>query len=325
AGEIQSLAPWEWMEEQNIFGVDDPEGNYLGFVSIMGQIGQHFAIAVYLGPQGLYDFWEIQYADPTNTPDRILEVPQLQLSFESREQLAKEDLQIIRQLGYKYRGAHHWPLFRSYRPGYFPWYLESDEARFLEIALQQSLDIAVRFREDPSLLEPRGDTTYLVRTPQPDTPEIQWEDRRSVIVPPEPTTIEYSIDMGEVETVNTLPRSRHPLEIDFFLTPSIIQEEGTRPLLPYLFLLVDSGSETVVGAELFTANPTLKDMYRLLPGNFIRQMLNQGYCPNQVQVRSALLVDLLEPLTEQLDIEVVVMDRLPSLDKVKSFLINKFR
>lgn len=325
ADDLQSLAPWDWMEETDIFAVEDPEEQYLGFVSVMGRIRQHFALAVYLGSRGLYAFWEMQYAGASWEPEHLLEVPQIQVSFESRDDLEEEDRQIIHQLERQYCGAHGWPLFRSYRPGYLPWFLDTEEARYLTVVLEQALDVTARFREDPELLASRGDTTYLVRTPHAGQQSPEWEDQRSVIVPPEPYSIEYSVDMKEVETLRTLPRDQEPLEVDLFMTPSVIQEENTRPLLPYLLLLVDSGSESVVGAELFTASPTLEDMWQKLPGNFVRQLLEQGFCPVQVRIRSDLMLDLLGPLAEQLDIELVTSEMLPALDNVKAFLLENFR
>jgi hypothetical protein len=53
---IKTLAPWEWMSEDMVFGVQSPETDQLGFVSVMGMLGEHFSTAVYLGPEGLYGF-----------------------------------------------------------------------------------------------------------------------------------------------------------------------------------------------------------------------------------------------------------------------------
>ena len=115
--QIKEAAPWQWMEERDIFGVQSPESGELGFVSIMGQLGEHLAIAVYLGAHGLSRFWEIQQAGPLLTPDMILNTPQLQASFENRSDLAKQDRQIIKQLGLTYRGRQAWPQFQKFCPG----------------------------------------------------------------------------------------------------------------------------------------------------------------------------------------------------------------
>lgn len=54
ASEIRALAPWGWMEETDVFGVQDPHTDELGFVSIMGNVGEYEAVAVYRGAKGLY-------------------------------------------------------------------------------------------------------------------------------------------------------------------------------------------------------------------------------------------------------------------------------
>jgi hypothetical protein len=67
-------------------------------------------------------------------------------------------------------------MFRSYRPSFFPWFLEAGEARFLSVALEQLSDVAPRFREDPSLLEPSGGESYLLRAPRRKGGTLLWED-----------------------------------------------------------------------------------------------------------------------------------------------------
>jgi hypothetical protein len=86
---INKLAPWEWMTETDIFGVQSPETGEIGFVSVMGMAGEHYAVSVYRGPQGLYGFWDLQHMPPFESPQRLLEIPQLSLSFENRELLDK--------------------------------------------------------------------------------------------------------------------------------------------------------------------------------------------------------------------------------------------
>ncbi len=54
---VKELAPWKWMDESELFGVQSPETGELGFVSIMGMAGEHFAVAVYQGAKGCTAFW----------------------------------------------------------------------------------------------------------------------------------------------------------------------------------------------------------------------------------------------------------------------------
>jgi len=51
---VRALAPWTWMDETQLFGVQDPDTDEIGFVSLMGMAGEHFAVGVYRGARGLY-------------------------------------------------------------------------------------------------------------------------------------------------------------------------------------------------------------------------------------------------------------------------------
>jgi hypothetical protein len=46
SSELKALAPWRWMEEDDLFGVQNPETGEVGFVSVMGQLAEHTALAV---------------------------------------------------------------------------------------------------------------------------------------------------------------------------------------------------------------------------------------------------------------------------------------
>ena len=163
---IKEISPWEWMTETDVFGVRSPETGELGFVSVMGLLGQHYAVSLYLGSEGIHGFLDLQEMGPFADPGALIQIPQLQASFENREELDKRDRQVIKELGLKFRGRNAWPMFRSYRPSLFPWFLEAAEVRFLSCALEQLADVAPRCREDPSLLEPSGGDSYLLRVPR---------------------------------------------------------------------------------------------------------------------------------------------------------------
>ena len=171
--QVEELAPWRWMDEDDIFGIQMPETGELGFVSVMGTLGEHFAVAAYLGARGLSGFWKMHELGPRLTPEFILQVPQLQASFEDREQITAEDSDVIKKLGLKFRGARAWPQFRSYRSGCLPWYVGKAEGEMLICALEQLIEIAPRFKENPDILFPTvSNNDYLVRVQR----NGQWED-----------------------------------------------------------------------------------------------------------------------------------------------------
>jgi hypothetical protein len=152
---IKHLAPWQWMQEDDVFGIAHPETCDIGFISVMGALGQHTAVSVYLGVAAFVKFLSLQHAPPDildQYPELLLEIPQLQVSFEDRDALEDWDRQLLHNLNLKFRGRKAWPQFQSLRPGFMPWRLEPEEIRFLTLALEQLEQVAPRVQKDRSFL-----------------------------------------------------------------------------------------------------------------------------------------------------------------------------
>jgi hypothetical protein len=320
---VKEISPWEWMTEAEIFGVQNPETDELGFVSVMGMLGEHYAVSLYLGSEGLYEFWQFEEMGDMIDPEGLLEIPQLQASFENREELDKRDREVIKELGLKFRGRHAWPMFRSYRPGFFPWFLETEEARFLTYALNQLADVAPRLREESSLLETSGEESYLVRVPRRESGTLVWEDQLLDVPPPEPSPIPIELDVQVLEDLEQLPPSENNLEIDFFMFPAPIQEEKkTRPIFPYMLLTVDAQSGMILGNAILTPDPSMEAMWGSIPANVAHQLARAGIMPEDVMVGSELLFQLLQPLAESLGFKLEQSQTLPNLHPVKELLLQ---
>ncbi|MFQ7058293.1 MAG: hypothetical protein ACLRQX_06815 [Turicibacter sanguinis] len=46
---FRDLKPWTWMYASQVFIIHDDERDIDGFCSIMGMMGEHFSLSVYLG------------------------------------------------------------------------------------------------------------------------------------------------------------------------------------------------------------------------------------------------------------------------------------
>jgi hypothetical protein len=321
---LKELSPWKWMTETDVFGVKDPKTEEIGFVSVMGLLGEHYAVSLYPNPRALYDFWALEEAGPQINPDALLEIPQLQISFEDRGELEDRDRKVIKELGFKFRGRKQWPMFRSYRPGFFPWVLEAEEARSLAEALDQLLEVAPRFKEDHSLLVP-DDESYLVRVAHQEGGTRVWEDAVMEVPPPEPVSIEIEMDPEVLESLASLPQSGHELEVDLFMFPTPIQgERGARPVFPYMLLVVEAESGMVLGTELLEPTPSLEAMWSSVPLAVARQLAGLELMPNEVTVDSGLLFGLLQPLAELARFELKGSPFLPALHEAKEALFEAF-
>lgn len=323
AGEVKKLAPWEWMDEKDVFGVQNPESGELGFVSIMGMLGEHLAVALYLGAEGLYSLWAMEEAGPSLSPDLILETPQLQASFEDRSVLAKEDREIIKSLGLKFRGRQAWPMFRSYGPGLWPWFVNSTEARFLSYALEQVLEVTPRVRDDPGLLATDDEEEYLVRVPREEQGHLIWEDQILHISPPPPKTVEFLMDEQILAALKRLRPGQTEIETDLFVFPAPVGPPGVRPQYGYVLMLVDSHTGMILGLELLNVETTLEAMWARVPLTVARLLARAGILPKAFRVRSPLVYELLGPLAEELPSELEMAAELPYLEMAKQALMEQ--
>ncbi len=249
--EFKNAAPWDWMHDSDIFGVQDPVSGETGYCCIMGAAGEHYALGVYSGGEGLDGILRILSGDFYPRHDEALYVQKcLMASFEDRTYLQKEDLQQIKALGLKFRGANAWPLFRNYTPGLVPWYLTGEEARFLTLALQQAIEVSRRFKNKPEMLIHPSSGQIFVRAPVKQGESILWKDEWHDPLLPE------SEDFPPVDKtlLNRLKKAglqkRGIWELDFFYVPAPVWEKGKRPYYPYMSLLVDHNSSMILNFQL---------------------------------------------------------------------------
>src|SRR5437016_7285144 len=205
--QVKDLKPWRWMEETDLIGIENPETGEIGFISVMGSLGEHEAIALYLGAEGLYEFIDL-HTDVSSTAERVLENRHLQAAFSERKYLEKEDRDLIKQLGLKFRGD--WPMFRSYRPGYLPWFVTLNEARFLIHALSQIIAVAKSVRDEAQPFHPTGRVEkdgYLMRVSRKEASALIWEDQVWRIPRPTHESVVIPIDNATIERLKLLPQT----------------------------------------------------------------------------------------------------------------------
>jgi hypothetical protein len=320
AGRVRDLAPWKWMNEPDIFGVEISAGQ-VAFVSVMGAAGEHYAVSVYPGAAALTSLWRL-YEDDDAEPERVLEIPQVQLSFEDRVYLTNEDRRIAKRLGLAFRGKNGWPMFRSCRPGFAPWFIDTDEAEMLLAALTQLLEIAPRQRTDPALIRRRGAWEYLVRACRAAGVRDEWVDEVREILPDRSATHHAVLTSDHVRQWRALPVMHTGIEADFFLMRTPIHERNERPYYPYMLLLVEAQDGLIAGQEMLTVAESLSQMCASVPGKIVEGFARLGLRPSWLTVRPGRLEAILRPVSEALGLELRVQPKLSQLDPAKKTLFH---
>jgi len=320
---IKEIAPWQWMEEDELFAVKDPKSGKLGFISVMGTIGEHYAIAMYLGEKGYYGFQAMKNYPDTSPPEMFFSVPQLQASFENREFLDRQDRDIIKKLGLTFRGKQAWPIFRSYRPGCAPWYLEADEARFLTQALEQTADVALRYKDDSSLLYAMPDNQILIRVSSKKGNQLEWKDTIGEIPPQTPSKITIAVDESVIKMAKSTRWVDTTFEIDLFMAPAPVKDDvGGRPFFPYVLMIVEAENGLIVGHELLPPVPSLEQMWGVISMRVATMLVNVKMLPQKIVISSELVYQLLLRLSDALNIQIERVDHLPNLDQAGTGLLH---
>jgi uncharacterized protein DUF6930 len=314
-GEFRRLGSWKWMFDSDVFGVRDPQTGEVGYCCVLGRLRQVIGLVVYRGADGIAVHERIQTGDlgPGN-PDLLHLQRCLMLSFENKEDLEPQDVELVRKLGIKGRGARAFPQFRSYRPGYLPWTLTGEEARLLTLALRQTLEVALQLREKRDFLEPPREGQYLVRRLEGGQWIAGWEE-------PGPRAEELAgaeepFDEVRVQRIKkaSLPR-RGLWEADFFFAPAAVQD-AERPYYPYLFLLLNTRRPRPLGMRL--ARP--EEHVEAFRSEFLSVLEREGALPREVQVQSEAVLRLLEPLAVRLGIRLEPVEVLQTLSFLRAGL-----
>ena len=293
---VRDLAPWKWMLESDLFGFRDPASERLDFVSIMGARGEHLSVAVYLGDAALYDFLRIQNADSPPTAADLFAVPHLKASFESRDQLEEEDRAIIKQLGLKCRGRQAWPMFRSYRPGFFPWFVEGTEVETLICALDQTLAVAPRFKKNPFLLTAPDVQRFLIRMPADAADGTVWSDHLLQVPPPKPQPMTSTVGRKTINKLRNLPRRQTRVEIGFFPLMVPIQAARERPACPYVLMIAEACTGAIIGAEVLQAEVGVEEVWARMPEKAVKVLIEAGIRPAEIAVSCERTAQRLAPV-----------------------------
>jgi hypothetical protein len=319
--QIKRLSPWEWMEENQIFGVKNDLAEELGFVSVMGSEGLHHAVTIYKGWGDLERFRLMQEVEDSVVPEFILETSQLMLSFEDRDQLSASDYACIKNLGLSYRGRCAWPRFQAFRPGFFPWKLvNSWEADHMITCLEQSIGVFMRAEDTPELVRPRSDDAMFVRVHQGDASTGEWQDAYLDTPAPERMLTYYEVELGRIEATLEMPLSDRCVEIDYFVSQSPIGGRTERPKCAYVLLITDANTGHVMGSTVLDSSNGLEGVLGQIPGAALDVFEEAGAVPYAMRVSRPVLTQILAPLEQRLGVDIDLIADLPMTTVVRASL-----
>lgn len=324
AVEFKKLGCWDWMYDDDLFGVQNPDNGEIGYCCIMGNLGEMFAIAVYLGEDGLGGYLKMQSGEVGETDPDVLHYQKcLMASFEDRDYLEKEDLQLIKRLGLKFRGRNGWPVFRSYRPGYVPWFLTKEEALFLTTAIEQSMDVALRFREDEDLLTSPCGNKYLIRVPDKIEDVFLWEDKWIKPVPAEKVRMfDDHVDEVRIQRIKRKAVQTDAIwEIEMAFSPTPVWEKKERPYFPRILAVMDHRSMLALDLYMFEISSDASKFRSY----FLSFLEKNKALPRKILVRNDETLQLIAPIASLLKIHVRSVSEFLAFEELHHLMLDFFR
>lgn len=322
AAKFRDLASWEWMEDDQIFGVQDPAGGEMGYCVVMGSLKEVFGLVVYLGEKGLKGYYQLLKGEiSVSQPYSFHQLHCLLASFEDRGDLQQKDRKMIKELGLTFRGKKQWPVFRQYTPGYHPWFLYQGQVRFLTHALAQAVDVSLKMEKNPQFLSQGGEGEILIKTPRETKDGLYWDEcwstpKKEAILddPPLDEILLYRVK-GKVRPSDSF------WVADVFYSPSPVQEKKEeRPYYPLVFLLIDGDSGIIMNCQLFQNTCSIEEIRT----SFLNTLESTGLTPDLLLLEREEVRSIFQPLAEKLGITIQVEEELAILEEVKENLFELF-
>lgn len=323
ADRFKEIQCWKWMWDSDLFGVQNPVTGEIGYCCVMGMEGKHFALAAYLGTEGMKSYYRLMSGDFLYTYlDSYISQKCLSISFENKNQLDNNDREIIKKIGYKTAGRHAWPQFRSFKPGYEPWFPNTDESVFMIQIIEQAIDVALRFRENEDLLTPSHENECLVRVPITKPEKIEWHDRwLKLEIPEEVWDHDEPLDEVRLARIKkTVTRSSEVWEMDTFFAPGRIGEKGKRSYYPYAMLCMDHDSHFIFGVQF--AHP---DNYKTEFPRYIMEFFEKaGFLPGEILTGKEETFSIIKPIASKLNIAVTLTSNMDGMRRAIDKMFEYF-
>ncbi|MCI8280784.1 MAG: hypothetical protein HFI76_03580 [Lachnospiraceae bacterium] len=323
---------WKVLFDSDLFALRLSDGS-IGYVSIMGKLGEYCALALYIGEEGIDTFFTAAEADefqmsPLDYQEHLMSQNCLQCAFDKKDELAREEQEEVKQYardhGIRLSGRNAYPMFFQYLPNHIPWQLQTDEEqKMLCEALEAAIEMArllekntpkeLGFIEEgrPNeipFLEKKGNTYVLGKTALPEKKPKQWPS-------PEIT--------NDIMAANLKKNPRKGVwECKIVRFPEAVKEpEEDIPVFPVILLAIDTQTE-----YLLPVSPVCyyEEQPQKLLDLFLDTLQQQKICPKELKVQEERTYAFAENLCKKLGISLTMEEQLPFLEEVEYDFFNHF-
>ncbi len=305
---IKKIEPWNFLYDTDIITIKLSERKEPLFCSIMGALGECFAISIYRDYSELSGLYKIR--DGADLPSCIIMSYQncLTCYFGDRDEMADEDMQVLRDLGLRFRGNNNWIYFRNHKAGYYPWFISYEDCEIL-ISAFQNLYMAILALGQGILVDfDNGDTLLREFSKERD----EWINYAASM--PEIPYIYDKIKINNellIKKMMNKKKTANEIECELFCPIMPIQEnKSDRPYLPQMFVMADIKTEMMINYEMVQPED---NKVQLVLDILIDYILKNGR-PKTIYVRDDKMTGIIADLCKRIDVKLIEQLNLPIID-----------
>lgn len=327
--QFKQLTPWDWVTEQEVFGVKNPETGEIAYCTILGNGGEFFGIGMYVGTEGLNSLFELASGLITDPMQAALSQRCLMLSFGDKEDLMETDEKVYKMLNMKFKGKSAFPLFHDYTPGFFPWTIDTEaQATMIKYVLSRAIIMCQACADDPYFFTPEteDEDEELYRVAIATKKGAEWEWDYEWITPPEIEDEELpEIEISQIylkSQLSNLPKNATKVWImDIFQAPAPAQEdEKERPFFPKVLVIIDPESGLMLGNEMYKLGEIEAEFQKA----FVKYCKEQKYIPNRITCGNEDTYEFVEAIGDAMGIETEIDEEVGEyLTEFKTFLYDE--
>lgn len=308
---ISNYKPWDKFNEDDRIVYMNKNESKTFFYSFLGESCSQYGIACYTDLDDYNNARKrLSESNLKNEPVFFLQNALIGL-WGNREDVSKENYNLLKELGLKCRGKGGWLHFEKYETGYAPTMLDEDKAEILGDAFEQ-LYMALKavYEKGVSVDFNNGET--LTRW-YSEEDELYYTHGMKLDLPTETDNGQlYFKDNEDFHKLKTMPASNYSIEIDMSYLNAVIKDEG-RKFFPKLLLGVNSKTGVIIFEHMFAPD---EQAYITVINSIDRMLASLGK-PSQIFIYSDELESILKDFCNKGNIKLTFKKRLPEIDKTR--------
>lgn len=305
--QIKKIKPWESIAEDKLFVLHLKKRNRPVVLHFMGNATNNIAIFIYQTRKAQKNLSNMLYGT-VDVIDPLSFLPTLQegigMDFNNRDELSDEEYQLVKNLGYSFRGKKQWLSFTAYVSGFVPRALNLSEIKLLADCLEMILANENALKE---MAKSDDNYCHLYDNKAHEMLPFDLYDENK-------GHPEVFKDKVLIKRLNKLPKQPVTLELSYIYTNHLIENKRVVPMI----VCSETKNQSIVFHDMIE-NPKLLEEKIV---RYVTNMVKQVGRPERIVVRLEDVYLSLADLCEKLDIELVMSAQLPSFELAVNGLMD---